>query len=177
MSAIHPTDGIGTDAERPIDAALFRDGMSRLGAGVCIVTSDGARGRHGFTATAVCSVSDAPPSLLVCVNHQASAYAALVEHGVLAVNVLAADQLEVARAFSGRTPHHERFAAGCWQPGPHGMPLLEGAAAAFECRLRQAVPMGSHDVLMCEVTSLRRGPHATGLAYFERAYQPLGTGG
>jgi len=46
----------------------FRDAMARLGAAVNIVTTDGTAGRAGFTASAVCSVTDDPPTLLVCLN-------------------------------------------------------------------------------------------------------------
>ena len=53
-----------------VDAAQFREAMSRLGAAVHVVTSAGPAGRTGFTATAVCSVSDQPATLLVCLNRQ-----------------------------------------------------------------------------------------------------------
>ncbi len=46
----------------------YRDAMARLGAAVSIVTTDGPAGRAGFTASAVCSVTDDPPTLLVCMN-------------------------------------------------------------------------------------------------------------
>lgn len=52
----------------------YRNAMARLGAAVNIVTTDGVAGRAGFAATAVCSVSDNPPTLLVCLNRNASAY-------------------------------------------------------------------------------------------------------
>jgi hypothetical protein len=63
--------------------------MSRLGAAVNIVTTDGPAGRAGFTASAVCSVTDEPPTLLVCLNRTASVYPAFEANGVLCVNVLA----------------------------------------------------------------------------------------
>ena len=42
--------------------------MARLGAAVNIITTDGPGGKRGFTASAVCSVTDSPPTLLVCLN-------------------------------------------------------------------------------------------------------------
>ena len=38
----------------------FRNAMARLGAAVNIITTDGPAGRAGFTASAVCSVTDTP---------------------------------------------------------------------------------------------------------------------
>ena len=46
----------------------FRDAMSSLSAAVNVVTTEGEAGRCGITATAVCSVTDTPPSVMVCIN-------------------------------------------------------------------------------------------------------------
>lgn len=51
---------------------LFRDAMASLSAAVNIVTTDGPAGRCGITATAVCSVTDTPPTLLVCINRNSA---------------------------------------------------------------------------------------------------------
>ena len=50
----------------------FRDAMARVCAPVNIITTDGPAGRGGFTATAMCSVSDDPPTLLVCMNERSA---------------------------------------------------------------------------------------------------------
>ncbi|WP_198511682.1 flavin reductase, partial [Bacillus subtilis] len=51
-----------------VEKTEFRNAMSRLGAAVNIITTEGPAGRAGFTASAVCSVTDSPPTLLVCLN-------------------------------------------------------------------------------------------------------------
>ena len=56
------------------DKQSFRDAMAHVGAAVNIITTDGPAGRAGFTASAVCSVTDAPPTLLVCLNRSASVW-------------------------------------------------------------------------------------------------------
>ena len=56
-----------------VDQQTFRDAMSCMGAAVNIITTDGPAGRAGFTASAVCSVTDTPPTLLVCLNRFAAA--------------------------------------------------------------------------------------------------------
>ena len=70
----------------------FRDAMARLGAAVNIITTGGPAGRGGFTASAVCSVTDEPPTLLVCMNRNATAAPALKANGNVCVNVVAAGQ-------------------------------------------------------------------------------------
>ena len=46
-----------------VSAPDYRDAMARLGAAVHVITTDGPGGRAGFTASAVCSVTDDPPTL------------------------------------------------------------------------------------------------------------------
>jgi flavin reductase (NADH) len=57
----------------------FRNAMASLGAAVNVITTDGSRGRCGITASAVCSVTDTPPTMLVCINQ--SSYMHDVLHG------------------------------------------------------------------------------------------------
>ena len=62
-------------------------------AGAVTVIATGAPGhRFGLTATAVCSLSDEPPTLLVCVNRPASAHDVISRNGNFSVNLLADDQ-------------------------------------------------------------------------------------
>ena len=60
--------------DRMLEKTDYRNAMSRLGAAVNIITTDGAGGRAGFTASAVCSVTDEPPTLLICLNRTALAW-------------------------------------------------------------------------------------------------------
>ncbi len=70
---------------KSVEQKLFREAMSRLGAAVHVITTDGHAGKTGFTATAVCSVSDAPPMLLVCLNRGATSMPILRGNGVFCV--------------------------------------------------------------------------------------------
>src|SRR3979490_3130313 len=82
----------------------YRDAMACLGAAVNIVTTDGNAGRAGFTASAICSVTDDPPTLLVCMNRGSSVYASVTGNGVLCVNVLSAGHQRLSRLFGGGIP-------------------------------------------------------------------------
>ena len=77
--------------------------MSRLGAAVHVVTTAGAGGKTGFTATAVCSVSDTPAMLLVCLNRRSQSAPVLAQNGVFCVNTLAAGDEKLADMFAGRS--------------------------------------------------------------------------
>lgn len=163
-------------AERPVEADAFRGAMARVANAVHLVTTDGPGGRAGFTASAVCSVSDGPPTLLVCVNRTSSAYAAVSANGALCVNTLAADQSAIAAAFGGRTPMEVRFAAGAWTTLVTGAPALQGALTAFDCRIVARHPVGTHDVLYCEVVGLADPGDGHGLVYADRGYHTVRLG-
>ena len=154
----------------------YRDAMSCLGAAVCIVTTDGRAGRAGFTASAVCSVTDDPPTLLVCLNRGSSAYASVTENRVVCVNVLSARHEGLSRLFGGRIPFDERFAAAAWSTLETGAPVLADCAAAFDCRIIDLANVGTHDVLFCRVRALRKSDGADNLIYFGRDYHVVPAG-
>jgi flavin reductase len=152
----------------------FRDAMSRLVAAVNIVTTDGPAGRAGFTASAVCSVTDQPPTLLVCLNRNASASPAVHGNGVLCVNTLSEGQHEISNLFGGKTPMAQRFAAARWHETVTGAPMLEDALVSFDCRIVKTVDVGTHAVLFCEVIGVYEGATRKALLYFGRAYHDVG---
>ncbi len=168
-----PTTTLPDTATPPVEAAAYREAMAHLASAVHLVTTDGPGGRAGFTASSVCSVSDAPPTLLVCINRTASAYAAVSANAHLCVNTLAGSQRSIAGAFGGRTPMAERFAAGSWTRLATGAPVLEGALTAFDCRIVARHPVGSHDVLICEIVALAPTGADESLVYAARRYHTL----
>ncbi|KAF1041516.1 flavin reductase [Xylophilus sp.] len=149
----------------------FRNAMSRLGAAVNIVTTDGPGGRTGFAATAVCSISDTPPSLLVCINRNSSAYKPVLANRVLCVNVTADAHQPVCQLFASKTPAAERFALGAWMELETGSLVLEDALEAFDCRVSAVHSSGSHDLLICDVLAMKPRTEGRGLVYFDRAYR------
>lgn len=152
----------------------YREAMARFGAAVSVVTTDGPGGRRGFTASAVCSVTDHPPTLLVCVNRLNDTHAVLLANGVLCVNTLAAGQEELSRRFGGAEPDQAvRFAAGTWFTLGTGAPVLQGAVVSFDCRIAQVTEIGTHSVIFGEVQAIRHGSVHDGLIYFGREYHPV----
>ncbi|MCE2578663.1 flavin reductase [Gluconacetobacter entanii] len=156
-----------------LSTAAFRDGMAALASAISIVTTDGPGGAHGFTASAVCSVSDTPPTVLVCINRTASAHPHIVRHGVLAINVLHAGQSALSDRFASRRyTMAERFAGATWRRGATGAPLLEGALASLDCRISDVRDVGTHAVVFAHVIAITHATEATlpALLWFRRGY-------
>ena len=164
---------VGPESVRTVDAPLFREAMSRLGAAVHVITTDGPRGKTGATATAVCSVSDAPPTLLMCLNRKSQTNPVVLENGVFCVNTLHAGGAEIADIFAGRTGVQggDRFATGEWTTLSTGSPVLMSAVIAFDCRITEVRSVGSHNVFFAAVETIQLGPKGPALVYHDRAYK------
>ena len=139
----------------PIDVDTFRTGMRRLAGHVCIVTTSFQGQRAGLTATAVSSVAAEPPTLLICINRQNSSHSVIRQSGIFAVNVLALEDQGLANRFASRILGEERFAEGVWRTLDTGAPLLESALVSFDCRIAQAVEVGTHGVLFGAIEGIR----------------------
>jgi len=157
----------------PVDGKSFRSGMARLAAGVNIITSAGASGWCGFTASAVCSVTDDPPTLLVCMNRGIQSYEVIKASGVLCVNTVSGPHEELSMRFAGANGTKDmvaRFSGADWTTLITGAPSLSDANVSFDCRVVHSVEIGTHDALFCEVVAVREGPGSEGLVYFGRKF-------
>ncbi|MFN3350373.1 flavin reductase [Pseudorhodoplanes sp.] len=152
---------------------MFREAMSRLGAAVHIITTSGPAGRAGFTATAVASVSDSPPTVLVCLNRKSQITPVMRENKVFCVNTLASSEEELANVFAGRTGVFmaERFMRGDWIAMETGAPVLTNAIAALDCRVTEMKSVATHDIYFGEVAAIRLANAEKALVYHARAYK------
>lgn len=158
-----------------VTGAAYRDAMSRIAGAVHIVTSDGPAGRGGATMTAVSSVSDAPPTVLICLNRTGRLNAILHQNGVFCVNTLISGDEALAGVFAGvgGIEHPERFSHGHWGVAATGSPILLGARAVFDCRVAATSDVGSHTVIFGTVEAVRIGEPRPALLYVDRAYRVL----
>ena len=158
-----------------VDPMSYREAMARLGAAVNVITTIGPGGKRGFTASAVCSVTDSPPTLLVCANRTNDSYPAMKENAVLCVNTLAGAHEELSPVFAGMTDHTmaARFEGATWHTMKTGAPVLDGALVAFDCRIAQIGEVGTHDVFICEVEAVEAGEVHEGLIYYARGYHRI----
>lgn len=155
-----------------VDRLRFTDAMRRAATTVAVVTTSGAAGRFGVTVSAVSSVSADPPSILVCVNVGSPVADAIDRNGIFAVNLLDADQQEISQIFAGRHPitREDHLQSPAWGRLATGAPILNGAAAAFDCRLAARMAFGTHLMLVGAVQDLDFAPDAPPLVYHDRNY-------
>lgn len=128
----------------------FRAALGMFATGVTIVTARTATGELlGLTANSFNSVSLAPPLVLWSLARAAGSMAAFSAGSHYAINILAADQKELAERFAARDT--DRWADVVFAEGASGAPLLAGAAATFECFNRSRYEEGDHVIFVGEV--------------------------
>lgn len=153
----------------------FRNAMASLGAAVNVITTDGPHGRCGITASAVCSVTDTPPTMLICINQASYVHDVLLNNGRACINVLGAHAQELARVFAGMDgcSMDERFARCGSRPGALELPVLDDAIASLEGRIVDSKKVGSHSVLFVQVEHIGLRNDGDGLVYFGRQFHRL----
>lgn len=157
------------------DPAQFKLAMRRLLGAVSVVTVGTDAQLTGFTATSVSSLSVEPPTILVSLNRSSSSWTALLEAQAFAVNVLAADQSDIASRFAGMggVKGNDRYLGAQWTRGATGSLLLEGAVTSIDCTLEDAIERHSHAILIGRVRSVRLGLDAAPLAYFDGSFRSI----
>jgi flavin reductase (DIM6/NTAB) family NADH-FMN oxidoreductase RutF len=148
----------------------FRDAMRRLAGTVTVVTVGSGKDRHGTTATAVTSLSMAPPSLLVCFNRDSRLHPLLSAATHFCVNVLHVDNIEVSKLFASPVSSEERFGAGGWKNQKGGAPFLEAAQASIQCVKDQQIDYGTHTIFIGRVVSVRNRKDISPLVYCNGGY-------
>lgn len=157
--------------ETAVSKTEFRDAMARVCAPVNVITTNGPAGRGGFTATAMCSVTDEPPTLLVCMNSRSAQSGLFVENRRFCVNVLTGEHKDLASSFAGQQADMDaRYAAAEWIDLKSGNQALADAIVSFDCRLAEARLVGTHNIFIGEVVEIRTRKDGHALLYFDRNY-------
>jgi flavin reductase (DIM6/NTAB) family NADH-FMN oxidoreductase RutF len=126
----------------------YRAAMRRFPTGVTIVTTVFEGQAYGFTANAFTSVSADPPMVLICVNREASAHPMISQSEIFCVNILAQNQVDVAKRFADRATRGNRFEGIATHTATTGSPVIDGALAYVDCTLAEEHTAGTHTVFI-----------------------------
>ena len=161
-----------TNIYDPIASLDFRDALSKASTPVTVVATDGPFGLAGLTCSAVCSVCDNPPTVLLCLNRQSYATGIIKKNGVLSVNWLVVGQAAISQTFAGvgSVPMEARFADAGWRTIATGAPCRIDAAVSFDCAIVNAINVGSHSVIFAQVVAKNHREDCIPLVYHRRQY-------
>ena len=156
-----------------VDAGQFRIGMRTLAGAVNIITSAHGGHRYGMTATAVCSATAEPPTVLACINKLATTHAAVAKGKVFCVNVLRVEDWELSTTFSGGQSGEARFKSRNWTRLATGAPVLVDSLVSFDCRVVKKLAHGSHTIFLGQVEQILIGQKDKPLLYSDGQYAKL----
>jgi flavin reductase (DIM6/NTAB) family NADH-FMN oxidoreductase RutF len=157
----------------PSDPAAYKLAMRRFPTAVNLITTRVGKQRGGFTASAVMSLTAAPPQVGVAVNKSVSAFEMFMESGRFCVNTLASHHSELASAFAGAVKGEQRFCSAAWTSMASGTPALSDAVLNLDCRIVQVVELSSHVMLVGLVEEVRTRDAAAPLLYVEGDWASL----
>jgi flavin reductase (DIM6/NTAB) family NADH-FMN oxidoreductase RutF/DNA-binding MarR family transcriptional regulator len=159
---------LASQPANPFDARAFRRALGNFATGVTVVTAATASGRKvGVTANSFNSVSLDPPLILWSIDKRSNSHEVFEEASHFAVNVLAADQIDLSNNFA--RPKDDRFAEIEFEPGEGGAPVFADCSARFHCEKFQQVDGGDHWIMIGKVVAFDdfgRSP----LLYHQGAY-------
>lgn len=167
---------IPTEAE---ELATFKQAMRRLIGGVSVITAGSGEARTGLTVTSAISLSLDPPTMLVCVNRNASAWPIIRRERHYCVNVLDARHQHIADRFAGRggVKGAARYEGARWRRFATGAWGLDDALAVVDCTVEEIIERHSHGIIIGAVKWVHLGGGGEALVYGHGSYRALNLAG
>ena len=139
------------------DLLSLQEAMRRLVGGVVVITAGFGEEQTGLTATSAVSLSMDPPTMLICVNKAASSYPVILKRRHFCVNVVHADQADVAGRFAGigGVKGKDRYEGADWTTMGSGASGLVGALAVIDCDVEEVIERHSHGIILGAVRDVR----------------------
>jgi flavin reductase (DIM6/NTAB) family NADH-FMN oxidoreductase RutF len=132
------------------DARSFRRALGNFATGVTVITAQNNAGEKvGVTANSFNSVSIDPPLVLWSIDKSAHSYQVFNTATHFAVNILAADQIDLSNRFARKG--EDKFSGVEWDEGAGKAPIIRDCSATFQCKNYQQVDAGDHWILIGEV--------------------------
>jgi flavin reductase (DIM6/NTAB) family NADH-FMN oxidoreductase RutF len=154
------------------DPTKFRRVMSRFVTGVTVITTRDNLEMHGMTCNAFCSVSIAPPTILISLTKNSRTEQLIQKSGFFVVNILSESQSELSDRFAGRHKEREadRFAGFEWKVALTGAPVFSGIQGYLDCKVVKSIDGGDHVLFLGEVVHSDYDEAKFPLVYFHSGY-------
>lgn len=157
-----------------LNSEQLRQAMRAWTSGVTIVTASYKGEQHGMTVSSFTSIAIEPPVILISLQTSSRTHKLVSQANVFAVTILADDQGDLSDRFAGRVPDAEdRFVSVETETLVSGAPFIKGGLAYLDCRVTQAIPVGSNTLFLAEVVAARGNGEGQPLVYHDRNYQKL----
>ena len=157
-----------------LDPEQLRQSMRAWTSGITIVTASHAGEQHGMTVSSFTSIALEPPLIMISVQTGSRTQELISQSNAFAVTILAGDQQEISDRFAGRIPDTEdRLADIELETLVTGAPFIKGGLAYLDCRVSQAIEVGTNTLFLAEVVSAQGNGEGSPLVYHNRDYRKL----
>lgn len=133
-------------AGTPVEPETFRAALSNSPSAVTVVTVAGSEGAdpHGITVSSFTSGSLEPPLVVVGIDRDTETHDLLADDATgFCVNLLAANQRDLAEHFAGQTDLGDPFRRS-HRTSRSGAPVFDDAVAFLDCEHVEALGLGDH---------------------------------
>ena len=157
------------------ELATFKQAMRHLIGGVSVITAGADEAKTGLTVTSAISLSLDPPTMMVCVNRNASAWPVIQRERHYCVNILDSRHQGLADRFAGRGGVNgaARYEGARWRQFATGAWGLEDALAVVDCAVEEIIERHSHGIMIGAVKWVHLGGGGEALIYGHGSYSAL----
>jgi len=157
-----------------LDPEKLRQSMRAWSSGVTVVTAATPDEQHGMTVSSFTSIALEPAMIIVSLQTDSRTHELVMQANAFGVTILAHDQQELSDRFAGRGVDEEDRLAGVeTETLVTGAPFIKGGLAYLDCRVSQAIPVGSNTLFLAEVVAAHGDGEGQPLVYHDRKYRKL----
>lgn len=154
-----------------LDSKEQRRILGKFATGVTVASTKIGDETWGMTANAVTSLSLDPPLVILCVQKDAHSHSKFKEGGCFALNILSAQQQEISDRFAFKGP--KDFSGLETTTADTGAPILKDALGWVDCKLKEILPGGDHDIFIGEIVDGDAANEGQPLLYYGGKYAAL----
>jgi len=150
-----------------MDFEAKKTALRMISHGLYLLTVEYEGRYNASTVSWLSQASFDPPLVMIGIKGNTLTHDMVQGSGQFALNILAVDQTDMAKAFFKHAEYQAGKLSGyAFEPGPAtSAPLFLDAPAWFECKITDAVTHGDHTVVVAEVVEAGvRDPNARPLA-------------
>ena len=129
----------------------FQELVAQLDYPMFIATVAAGGERSGCLIGFATQSSIDPPRFLAGISDKNHTFRVAREADSMAIHLVPADATELAELFGGETGDEiDKFERCEWEPGPEGVPLLDGCPNRFVGRILERIDFGDHVGMVLE---------------------------
>lgn len=157
-----------------LDPEQLRKSMRAWTSGVTIVTASYAGEQHGMTVSSFTSIALEPPLIIISLHTASRTHDLVAQANAFAVTILGDGQQDISDRFAGRVSDTEDRLAGIeTETLITGAPFIKGGLAYLDCRVTEAITVGTNTLFLAEVVAARGNGEGKPLVYHDRKYRRL----